>query len=81
MIKILSWGVGTISTPGKPNSDNFFSTFWTPLPLPPGLGLGAQYLQILDTWAWSPSTFSTLVYVPIPGLVLIPVKRTLQMHD
>ena len=31
-----------------------------------------QNLQILDTWAWSPSTFSTLVYVPIPGLVLIP---------
>ena len=52
MIKILSWGVGTFSTPGKPNSENFFfSTFWTPPPSPgPGWPrLGIQKLQILDT--------------------------------
>ena len=32
-LKRLPEGVGTISTPGKPNSENFFfPTFWTPNP-------------------------------------------------
>ena len=46
MIKILSQGVGTFSTPGKPNSEIFCYDFLDPPP--PGLRPGAQYPRILD---------------------------------
>ena len=50
MIKTLSQGVGTFSTPAKPNSENFFLTFLSPQPPPDRAGprLGTQFLQELD---------------------------------
>ena len=54
MIKTLSQGVGTFSTPAKPDSENFFSDFFEPPAPPPsprdraGPRLGTQFLQELD---------------------------------
>ena len=78
MIKILSQGVGTFSTPGKPNSDNLFFDFFdtpAPSPSPPRPGWSeAGYPESADS-GLRPWRGAGLRLGPDPGI------RNLQLLD